>query len=129
MLSSHQGGGVPLRPVPLEIARCLHVLGAEPPPPPPSLPVRRWPGHVVAVGSPWPSGQACHSCDNRRLVPASCCRWRRLGHLHGHHPQHVLTPRPRRLHALSAAYHVYGLVSRRAPPSSCHPGRPLIATE
>jgi hypothetical protein len=52
VLSTHQGGGVPLCPVPLEIARCLHVLGAEPHPPPP--PVRRWPGHVVASTVPGP---------------------------------------------------------------------------
>jgi hypothetical protein len=70
-----------MRPVPLEMARCLHVPGAGPPPPP----VRRWPDHIVAADSPWPSGQACRSCDSRRLVPASCCRWRRLGHLHVHH--------------------------------------------
>jgi hypothetical protein len=115
VLLTHQGGGVPLRPVSLEIARCLHVLGAEPPPPSP--PVRRWPGHVVAVDSPWPSGQACRNCDSRRLVSASCCRQRRLGHLHGHHPQHVLAPRPRRLQAPCAACHVCGLVSRRTLPS------------
>jgi hypothetical protein len=50
VLSTHQGGGVPLRPVPLEMARCLHVPGAGPPPPP--SPVRRWPGHVVAADNP-----------------------------------------------------------------------------
>jgi hypothetical protein len=49
VLLTHQGEGVPLRPVSLEIARCLRVLGAEPPPPP-SL-VRRWSGHVMAVDS------------------------------------------------------------------------------
>jgi hypothetical protein len=70
VLSTHQGGGVPLRPVPLEVARCFRVLGAEPLSPP----VRRWPGRVVAADIPWPSGQACHSCDSRYLVSASCCR-------------------------------------------------------
>jgi hypothetical protein len=119
VLSTHQGGGVllrpvPLRPVPLEMARCLHVPGAGPPPPPP--PLRRWPDHVVAADSPWPSGQACHSCDSRRFVSASCCRRRHLGHLHVHHPQHVLAPRPRRLHAPCAACRVCRLVSRRTPP-------------
>jgi hypothetical protein len=53
-------------PVPLGIARCLRVLGAELLPPP----VRRWPGCFVAVDSPWPSGQDCHSCDSCRLVLA-----------------------------------------------------------
>jgi hypothetical protein len=44
VLSAHQGGGEPLRPMPLEITRCLHVLGAELAPPPP--PVQRGPGTV-----------------------------------------------------------------------------------
>jgi hypothetical protein len=35
VLSAHQGGGEPLRPMPLEITRCLHVPGAELAPPPP----------------------------------------------------------------------------------------------
>jgi hypothetical protein len=34
VLSAHQDGGVPLRPMPLEISRCLHVPGAELAPPP-----------------------------------------------------------------------------------------------
>jgi hypothetical protein len=54
-LMIHQGGGEPLRPMPLEITRCLHVLGAELVPPPP--PVRRGPGRVVVVDTPWPNGQ------------------------------------------------------------------------
>jgi hypothetical protein len=33
VLSAHQGGGEPLRPMPLEITRCLHVPGAELAPP------------------------------------------------------------------------------------------------
>jgi hypothetical protein len=123
VLSTHQGGGVLLRPVTLEISRCLRVLEAELPTPPP--PVRRCPGHVVAVDIPWPSGQACHSCDNRHLVSASCCRRHRLGRLHGHHPQLVLAPRPGRLRA---ACRVCGPVSR-TPPSSCHLGRPPTAPE
>jgi hypothetical protein len=73
VLSAHQGGGEPLRPMPLEITRCLHVPGAELAPPPP--PVRHGPDRVVAVDTPWPNDQACHSCDRRRLVPASGC-WR-----------------------------------------------------
>jgi hypothetical protein len=114
VLSTHQGGGVSLQSVPLEVARCLRVLGAELPPPPP--PVRRWPGRAVAVDIPWPSGQACHSCDSRYLVSASCCRWRHLGCLRRHHPQLVLAPRPGRLHAPCLACHVCGPVSRRILP-------------
>jgi hypothetical protein len=76
VLSTHQGG-VPLRPVPLDVARCLRVLGAELPPLPP--PVRRWHGRVVAADIPWTSGEAFHSCDSRHLVSASCCRRCRLG--------------------------------------------------
>jgi hypothetical protein len=75
--------------MPLEITRCLRVLGAELAPPPL---VRRGPGHVVAVDTAWPNGQACHSCGRRRLVSASGCRWRRRGRLRGHYPQHVLAP-------------------------------------
>jgi hypothetical protein len=112
VLSTHQGG-VLLRPVPLEVAQCLRVLGAELPPSPP--PVRRWPGRVMAADIPWPSGQACHICDSRYLVPASRCRWRRLGRLHGHHPQLVLAPRPGRLRAPCVACRICGPVSRRTP--------------
>jgi hypothetical protein len=70
--------------------RCLHVPGAELAPPPP---VRRGPGRVVAVDTPWPNGQVCHSCGRHRLVPASGCRRHRQGHLHGRYPRHVLAPR------------------------------------
>jgi hypothetical protein len=63
---AHQDGGEPLRPMPLEITRCLRVPGAELVPPPP--PVRRGPGRVVAVDTPWPNDQACHSCGRHRLV-------------------------------------------------------------
>jgi hypothetical protein len=52
--------------MPLEITRCLRVLGAELAPPPP--PVRRGPGRVVAVDTPWPNGRACHNCGRRRLM-------------------------------------------------------------
>ncbi|PUZ60499.1 hypothetical protein GQ55_4G133600 [Panicum hallii var. hallii] len=69
--SARQGGGEPLLPVPLEVARCLCVLEAELAPPPP--PVRREPGRVVAVDSPWPSGQTCHNCGKHHPVPA-CAR-------------------------------------------------------
>jgi hypothetical protein len=55
--------------MPLEITRCLRVPRAELAPPPP--PVRRGPAHVVAVDTPWPNGQACHSCGRRRLVSAA----------------------------------------------------------
>jgi hypothetical protein len=72
VLSAHQGGGEPLRLMPLEITRCLHVPGAELAPP--TRPVRRGPGRVMAVDTPWPNGQACHSCGSRHLVPASGCR-------------------------------------------------------
>jgi hypothetical protein len=65
VLSAHRGGGETLRPMPLEITRCLCVPGAELAPPPP---VRRGPGCVVAADTPWPNGQACHSCGRRRLV-------------------------------------------------------------
>jgi hypothetical protein len=57
--------------MPLEITRCLRVLGGEMGPPPP--PVRHGPGRVVAVDTPWLNGQACHSCDRRHLIPASGC--------------------------------------------------------
>jgi hypothetical protein len=67
VLSAHQGEGEPLRPMPLEITRCLRVPGAEPAPPP----VRRGPGRVVAVDTPWSNDQACHSCGRRRFVPAA----------------------------------------------------------
>jgi hypothetical protein len=46
--------------MPLEITRCLCVPGAELAPPPP--PVQRGPDRVVAIDTPWPNGQACHSC-------------------------------------------------------------------
>jgi hypothetical protein len=65
VLSAHQGGGEPLRPMLLEITRCLRVTGAELAPPT----VRRGPGRVMAVDTPWSNGQACHSCGRRRLVP------------------------------------------------------------
>jgi hypothetical protein len=108
----------------LEIAQCLPVLGAELPPPPP--PMRHWPDRIVAVSSPWPSGQACHSCDSRRLVPASCYRRRRLGRLRKHHPQLVLAPWPG---CLRAPCHICGPVSRRTPTFSCQPGTPPTAPE
>jgi hypothetical protein len=72
MLSAHQGGGELLRPMPLEITRCLRVPGAELAPPPP---VRHGPGCVVAVDTPWPNDQACHGCGER-------------------YPRHVLAPPP-----------------------------------
>jgi hypothetical protein len=72
VLSAHQGGGEPLRSMPLEITRCLRVPGAELTSPPP--PVRHGPGCVEAVDTPWPNGQTCHSCGRRHLVPASDCR-------------------------------------------------------
>jgi hypothetical protein len=75
--SAHQGGGEPLRPIPLEVARCLRVPGVELAPPPPL--VRCGPGRVVAVDSPWPNGQPGRSCGRRRLVPACARRRRRLG--------------------------------------------------
>jgi hypothetical protein len=87
VLSAHQGGE-PMRSMPLEITRCLHVSGAELAPPP----VRHGPGHVMAVDTPWPNGQACHSCGRRRLVPASDCRRRHRVHLRGRYPQYVLAP-------------------------------------
>jgi hypothetical protein len=65
--SARRGGEVSLRLMPPEVARCLRVPGVELTPP---LPGRRGPGRVVAVDTPWPSGQACHSCGRRRLVPA-----------------------------------------------------------
>jgi hypothetical protein len=71
------------------------------------------------------SGQACHSCDNRHLVSASCCRRRRLGRLRGHHPQLVLALWSGRLRA---PCHVCGPVSRRTPPS-CHLDRPPTTPE
>jgi hypothetical protein len=67
VLSAHQGGGELLRPMPLEITRCLRVSGVELTPPP----MRRGPDRVVAIDTPWPNGQACYSCDRRHLVPAS----------------------------------------------------------
>jgi hypothetical protein len=76
VLSAHQGAGEPLRPMPLEITRCLHVPGADLAPAPP---VRRGRGRVVAVDTTWSNGQACHSCDRRRLMAASGCRRRRQG--------------------------------------------------
>jgi hypothetical protein len=87
VLSAHQGGE-PLRPMPLEITRCLRVPGAELAPPPP---VRHGPGRVMAVDTPWPNGQACHSCGRRRLVPASGCRRR------GAPPRVLPSARPRAL--------------------------------
>jgi hypothetical protein len=69
VVSAHQDGGEPLRPMPPEITRCLRVPGAELAPPPP--PVRRGPGRVVVVDTPWPNGQACHSCSRHCLVLAA----------------------------------------------------------
>jgi hypothetical protein len=66
VLSAHQGGGEPLRLMPLEITRCLRVTGAELAPPPP--PVRCEPGRVMTIDTPWPNGQACHSGSRRHLV-------------------------------------------------------------
>jgi hypothetical protein len=122
VLSAHQGGGESLRPMPLEITRCLRVPGAELAPPPP--PVRRGHNRVMAVDTPWPNGQACHICGKRRLVSASGCRRRHRGRLHGCYPRHVLVPRPGRLRASCTTCRACGLPSReRTPPSSRHPGR------
>jgi hypothetical protein len=108
--------------------RCLHVLGAELAPPPP--PVRRGSGRVMAVDTPWPNGQACHSCGRRRLVPASGCRRRHRVRLRGRYPRHVLAPRLGRLRATCAACRACGRSSREGtPPSSRHPGRPLTIPE
>jgi hypothetical protein len=90
VLSIHQGGGEPLRPMPLEITRYLHVSGAELSPPPP---VRRGAGRVMVVDTPWPNGQACHSCGRRRLVSASDCQRQRP-------PWALPSARPRALRAL-----------------------------
>jgi hypothetical protein len=106
VLSTHQGGGEPLQPMPLEITRCLRVPGAELAPPPP--PVRRGPDHIVAVDTPWPNGQACHSCGRRRLVSASGCQWCRRGR----YPWHILAPRPGRLCAPCVTYRACGRPSR-----------------
>jgi hypothetical protein len=66
VLSAYQGGGEPLRPMPLEITQCLRVSGAELAPPPP--PVHRGLGRVVAVDTPWPNGQVYHNCGRRTLI-------------------------------------------------------------
>jgi hypothetical protein len=127
VLSAHQGGE-PLRPMPLEITRCLRVPGAELAPPPPL--VRRGFGRVIAVDTPWPNGQACHSCGRRRLVPASGCWWRHRGCIRGRYPQHVLAPRLGRLRALCAACRACGRPSMEGtPPSSRHPDRPPTIPE
>ncbi|PVH38564.1 hypothetical protein PAHAL_5G289800 [Panicum hallii] len=82
---TRQGGGEPLRPVPLEVARCLCVPEAElAPPPPPSL----------------PSGQTCHSCGKNRPVLACARRRRHPGRLRARHPRHVLVPQPGALRGL-----------------------------
>jgi hypothetical protein len=123
VLSAHQGGGEPLRLMPLEIIRYLHMPGAELTPPP--LPMRRGPGHIVAVDTPWPNSQACHSCGRRRLMPASGCRWRSRGRLRGCYPRHVLAPRLGRLYASCAACRACGRPLREGtPPSSHRSGRP-----
>jgi hypothetical protein len=128
VLSAHQGGGEPLQPMPLEISRCLRVPGAELAPPPPH--VQRGPGHVVAVDTPWPNDQACHSCGRRRLVPASGCRRCCRGGLRGRYPRHVLAPRLGRLRAPCAACRSCGRPSREGtPPSSRHPGSPPTVPE
>jgi hypothetical protein len=111
VLSAHQGGGEPLRPMSLEITRCLRVPGAEPAPPP----VRHGPDCVVTVDTPWPNGQACHSCGRRRLVPASSCRRR----LRRRYRRHVLAPRPGHLCAPFAACRACGRPSRERTP--CFP--------
>jgi hypothetical protein len=89
VLSAHQGGGEPLRPMPLEITHCLRVPRAELAPPPP---VRHGHDRVVAVDTPWPNGQACHSCDRRHLVSAYSCQRRRQWRLRECYPWHVLAP-------------------------------------
>jgi hypothetical protein len=114
VLSAHQGGGEPLRPMPLEITRCFRVLGAEQDPPPP--PVRRGPGRVVVVDTPWPKGQACHSYNRCHLVLTSGCRRHCRRRLCGLYPQHVLTPQPRRLRAPCAACRACGHPSRERTP-------------
>jgi hypothetical protein len=91
---THQGGGEPLCPMPLEITRCLREPGAEIAPPLPR-PVRRGPTRVLTVDTTWPNGQACHSCGRRHLMPAFGCQWR----LRERYPRHALVPRPGRLHA------------------------------
>jgi hypothetical protein len=111
-LSAHQGGGEPLRPMPLEITRCLHVPGAELAPPL----VRRGLGRVVAVDTHWPIGQACHSCGIRRLVSAYGCRRHRRGRLHGRYPQHVLAPRPGASAGLARLAALAAVRRRRGPP-------------
>jgi hypothetical protein len=55
VLWAHQGGGEPLRQMPLEITRCLCVSGAESAPPPP--PVRCGLGRVVVVNTLWPNAK------------------------------------------------------------------------
>jgi hypothetical protein len=119
--SARQGGGEPLLPMPLEVARCLRVPGAELAPPPP--PVRCGPGRVVAVDSPWPNGQPCRSCGRRRLVPACARRRRRAGH--------VLAPRPGLLRAPCSVCHACGRLSRRRgdPPPVTLAGLPLFPSE
>jgi hypothetical protein len=127
MLSAHQGGEESLRPMSLEITRYLRVPGAELAPPP----VRRGPGRVVTVDTPWPNDQTCHSCGRRSLVPASSYRRHRRGRLRGCYPRHVLAPRPRRLRAPCASCRACGRPSReRTPPFSVTlAGLPLFPSE
>jgi hypothetical protein len=86
---------------------------------------------VVAINTPWPNGQACHSCGRRRLVQASGCRWRRQGCLRGCYPWHVLVPRLGCLRAPCAACRACGRPSREGtPPSSITlAGLPLFLSE
>jgi hypothetical protein len=123
VLLAHQGGGEPLWPMPLEITRCLRVSGAKLAPPPP--PVRRGPGRIMAVDTPWPNGQACHSYGRHRLVPASGCRRCRHGCFRGRYPQQVLAPRPGCLRVPCVACCTCRHPSReKTPPSSHNPGKP-----
>jgi hypothetical protein len=113
-LSAHQGGGEPLRPMPLEITRCLHVPGAELAPPL----VRRGLGRVVAVDTHWPIGQACHSCGIRCLVSAYGCTvvGASTGATLSTSSRPGLAP-PRALRGLPR---LRPSVAGEDPPSSCH---------
>jgi hypothetical protein len=120
VLSIHQGGGEPLRPMPLEITRYLRVSGAELSPPPPP-PVRRglaasWLstllGPMVKLATVVAGVVSC-----RLLIVSDNGR-------RGRYPRHVLAPRLGRLCAPCAPCRACGRPSReRTPPSSRHPGR------
>jgi hypothetical protein len=102
-------------------SRCLRVPGAELAPPPP---MRCGLGRVMAVDTPWPNGQACHSCGKRHLMSASGCQRHHRGPLCGCYP------RPGRLRAPCVACCACSRPSReRTPPSSRHPSRPPTVPE